>query len=89
MTKLLLLGSPLRNVTAVASEWVRSFWAVQRLLRLMFGGPWYEMSYVGLVLFVQYKTCFMHGPKIEHRCLFSEFLLVKTNLGKVSKIKKK
>ena len=29
------------------------FWAVQWPLGAMFGVPWYEMSYVGLVIFVQ------------------------------------
>ena len=29
------------------------FWAVQWLLGSMFGIPWYKMSYIGLVIFVQ------------------------------------
>ena len=33
----------------------------------MFGVPWYEISYVGLVIFY---SSFMHGPKIEHQSLF-------------------
>ena len=32
-----------------------NFWAVQRPLGSMFGVPWYEMSYVGLVIFARPK----------------------------------
>ena len=53
------------------------FWAVQRPLGSLFGVPWYEMSYVndlrrfGNFLYSS-KTCFMHGPKIEHQSLLSQ-----------------